>query len=192
VSDANACTAVSSITITGTPAAQITASPAFSSINEGDSVLLTAGGGIAYDWTPSIGLSCSTCADPIAAPAQTTTYSVTGFDANGCSNVATLTVEVKVDIRCNELFVPSIFSPNNAGPQPNDEVCVFSNCIAGMDFAIYDRWGQLVFQTKDPQQCWDGTKDGKELGTGVYTYRLFVKKVNGIEEKKSGSLTLTR
>ncbi|MFM9027591.1 MAG: gliding motility-associated C-terminal domain-containing protein, partial [Bacteroidota bacterium] len=67
-----------------------------------------------------------------------------------------------------------------------------SNCIESVDFAIYDRWGQLIFQTNDPQGCWDGRKDGKEVMTGVYAYRLFVRQLDGKEIKKSGSITLVR
>ncbi|MFM7053161.1 MAG: gliding motility-associated C-terminal domain-containing protein, partial [Bacteroidota bacterium] len=69
---------------------------------------------------------------------------------------------------------------------------VFSNCISLMDFAIYNKWGQLVFQTKDPGACWDGTFNGKDPEVGVYAYRLYVKQLDGLEIKKSGNITLTR
>jgi len=61
-----------------------------------------------------------------------------------------------------------------------------------MNFAIYNRWGQLIFQTSDPLQCWDGTKDGKEMISGVYVYRLSVKQLNGISITKNGNITLIR
>jgi gliding motility-associated-like protein len=157
---------------------------------EGDSVQLNASGALTYQWTPSTGLSCSSCPNPMATPLQTTVYTVTGTDVNGCRSEET--VSITVDIKCNELFVPTIFSPNSSGPAANEQLCVLSNCIAEMDFAIYDRWGKIIFETSNPNQCWDGTKDGKDVGNGVYIYRLFVKQLNGTELKKSGNITLTR
>jgi gliding motility-associated-like protein len=61
-----------------------------------------------------------------------------------------------------------------------------------MNLAIYDRWGQLLFSTEDPLQCWDGMKDGKEVPAGVYVYRLFVRQIDGKEISKSGNITLIR
>jgi gliding motility-associated-like protein len=126
----------------------------------------------------------------MATPLQTTTYTVSGTAQNGCK--ANATVTITIDIRCNELFVPTIFSPNNNGPALNEQLCIFSNCIAEMDFAIYNRWGQLIFQTNDPQKCWNGTHDGKDAVSSVYAYRLYVKQLNGIIINKSGNITLTR
>jgi gliding motility-associated-like protein len=184
------CTSTTQVTVTLISPPVVNVNLSSFSLLQGDSVQLNASGALTYQWTPSIGLSCSACPNPVATPLQTTVYTVTGTAANGCR--AEATASIIVDIRCNELFVPTIFSPNSSGPAANEQLCVFSNCIAEMEFAIYDRWGQLVFETKNPKECWDGTKDGKEVGTGAYTYRLLVKQVNGIEIKKSGSITLTR
>lgn len=60
-----------------------------------DSVQLQATGGATYTWTPATGLSCVSCANPKASPAVNTTYTVTGTDANGCKNTATVIVDVK-------------------------------------------------------------------------------------------------
>jgi gliding motility-associated-like protein len=190
VTDLRGCTSTTliSVQLISPPVVNVNLSSV--TLFQGDSVQLIASGAVTYQWTPATGLSCSACPNPVASPLQNTVYTAIGIDANGCR--AEETVSIIIDIRCNELFVPTIFSPNSSGPAANEQVCVFSNCIAEMDFAIYDRWGQLVFETKNPKECWDGTKDGKEVGTGAYTYRLLVKQVNGIEIKKSASITLTR
>ncbi|MFM9027326.1 MAG: gliding motility-associated C-terminal domain-containing protein, partial [Bacteroidota bacterium] len=169
VTDANGCTASNTFSVSGTPELQLSVTASGTTVNVGDSVQLTANGATSYSWTPSAGLSCTDCPSPVAAPSQTTTYQVTGSDTNGCTATASLTIIL--DVRCNELFVPNIFSPDGEGPQENERLCVLSNCIESVDFAIYDRWGQLIFQTNDPQGCWDGRKDGKEVMTGVYAYR---------------------
>jgi gliding motility-associated-like protein len=53
-----------------------------------------AGGAQTYNWSPATALSCSNCANPVASPTTTTTYTVTGTDANGCSNTDNVTVNL--------------------------------------------------------------------------------------------------
>jgi gliding motility-associated-like protein len=60
----------------------------------GNAVKLSASGAVGYSWTPSTGLDRTNVASPVASPAATTSYQVTGTDANGCSGVATLRVKV--------------------------------------------------------------------------------------------------
>lgn len=62
--------------------------------NPGTGVTLTASGGATYTWAPATGLSATTGASVVATPSATTTYTVTGTDANGCVNTATVTVNV--------------------------------------------------------------------------------------------------
>jgi gliding motility-associated-like protein len=190
ITDQNGCSFDSVFSIPLLAPSPISLNIASISIVEGDSVQLNVSGANVYQWTPATGLSCSNCPNPIAAPLQTITYTVTGTDNNGCRTNAT--VFISVDIRCIELFIPTIFSPNNSGPGVNERICIYSNCIAELDFAIYDRWGKTIFQTNDPQQCWDGTKDGKQVMTGTYTYRLAARLLNGTNVNKSGNITLTR
>lgn len=190
VTDQKGCTAVNQISIADIPPPVINVSASSLVVLEGDTVQLTATGALTYIWTPSTGLSCTACPSPLAAPPQTTTYQVTGTDDNGCAGSRSITIGV--DIRCAELFVPSIFSPNGTGPARNEQICVLNDCITEMEFAVYSRWGALIFETNDPLQCWDGTKDGQAVPTGVYTYRLFAKLINGTTAKKTGEITLVR
>ena len=60
----------------------------------GFSTPLAASGGVSYQWSPATGLSCTSCANPIASPLITTTYTVIAIDANGCQDTATITVTV--------------------------------------------------------------------------------------------------
>jgi gliding motility-associated-like protein len=89
-----------------------------------------------------------------------------------------------------EIFVPSIFSPNDDGK--NDQQCVFGNCIASMEFSIFNRWGEVVFSTTDQNQCWDGIYKGKKVNTGVFVYKLKASLINGSEVNKSGNITVTQ
>jgi gliding motility-associated-like protein len=94
------------------------------------------------------------------------------------------------DIICGELFFPTIFSPNGDGL--NDEQCVFGNCIQAIYWAVYNRWGEKLFETEDKNACWDGTFKGSSLNTGVYVYNLKAVLINGEIIKKSGNLSLVK
>jgi len=86
------CEASDVVIITVNPQPNITVnSPA---LCEGNSVTLTANGGTTYTWSPATGLSSPTGASVTATPAGSITYSVTGTDANGCTNSAASTVTV--------------------------------------------------------------------------------------------------
>ncbi len=139
-------------------------------------------------WTPSAGLSCSDCADPIASPKTSTTYIVTVTDENGCTAVDT--VKIIVVLPCAAIFVPNTFSPNNDGL--NDLECVLGDCIASMEFTIYNRWGEPIFSTKTQEECWDGTFRGKLVQTGVYAYKLKATLDNGERIEESGNITVVR
>jgi uncharacterized repeat protein (TIGR03803 family) len=86
--DANSCTNTASQTITVNPLPTVTASATLSSLCAGASTTLTGGGALSYAWTGGI-------TDGISfAPASTTTYTVTGTDANSCTNTASQTITV--------------------------------------------------------------------------------------------------
>ncbi len=158
-------------------------------INIGGSVTLNAtGSGTTYTWSPSGSLSCSVCPNPTANPTQTTEYIVTTTNANGCKTYDTVIVFVTLD--CGEVYVPNFFSPNGDGK--NDFECVYGYCIQTLDFAIYDRWGEKVFETTDPKLCWDGSYHGKMMNTAVFVYYLKATLLNGQVVTQKGNITLDR
>jgi gliding motility-associated-like protein len=115
---------------------------------------------------------------------------VTGTDANGCSGIAQVTIIVEIE--CEELFVPTVFSPNGEGPEVNNELCVFGNCISEVRYEVYNRWGEAVFSTSDPAKCWDGNFKGEPVQTGVYVYSLYAKLFDGKIIEQKGNLTVLR
>ncbi|MFA5781675.1 MAG: gliding motility-associated C-terminal domain-containing protein [Bacteroidales bacterium] len=160
-------------------------------INIGDNTQLQATGtglGLVYNWSPTTDLSCTDCDNPVANPTQTTMYYVTVTDNNGCS--ATDSVKVTIDIKCGEVFIPDIFSPNGDGK--NDVLKVFNNCIKEMNWIIYNRWGEKVYESNNVQEGWDGSYKGKPAMSGVYVYYLNAKLINGEEVKTKGNVTLIR
>ncbi len=89
--DANGCVNSDTVTISINPLPTITASPDVW-VCVGDSAQIFANGGTSYTWSPTAGLSNPNISNPMAAPANTTLYVVTGTDANGCSNTDSVVV----------------------------------------------------------------------------------------------------
>jgi gliding motility-associated-like protein len=92
---------------------------------------------------------------------------------------------------CGEIFVPTAFSPNGGDATENEQLKVYGNCILNLEFAIFDRWGEKVFETTNPAIGWYGTYKGKKLDTAVFVYFLKAT-VDGIEVKKHGNITLVK
>lgn len=162
--------------------------PSFT-LDYGSSVTLGASGGGSYTWTPDTDLSCNDCASPVASPSQNTTYCVI-VSQNGCLDTACTTVYVEYD--CGDVVVPSAFTPNSG--DINSSAWVLGNCITEMHFQIFDRWGELVFESFDPQIGWDGThiRNGKPMSTAVFVYQVNGTLINGDTFELKGNITLIR
>ena len=128
-------------------------------------VALNVTGATSYSWTPFSTLSCSNCANPIANPSSTTTYIVSGT-TNGCSNQDTVIVYVEGE---SVLIIPNVFTPNGDGV--NDGFNLKGGCIYSIDKQIFNRWGQLLFQSSQINEVWNGrTTAGDEVPEGTYFY----------------------
>ncbi len=189
ITDATGCIETISITLTNfdLPAADAGVDV---TIEEGSSIQLNANGGQSYSWLPAGGLSCTDCQSPVAAPSVTTTYCVSVTDNNGCADTAC--VKVIVDVVCGEVYVPNAFTPDGATDPENEKQCVYGKCIQSMEFAVYTRWGQKVFETTDQKKCWDGTFKGEKLNTGVYVYYLKATLTDGTTISRKGDVSLIR
>lgn len=92
--DANGCKNTDQVEVVVNPLPTIIATNTSAVVCAGDNATLLATGGISYTWSPGVGLSDSTIANPIASPDQSVIYTVTGTDANGCVNTDTVLVSV--------------------------------------------------------------------------------------------------
>lgn len=97
-----------------------------------------------------------------------------------CKNVEALIVPL--------LDVPTAFTPNGDGV--NDILYVRGAAIQSMEFTIYNRWGQVVFQTSSPEIGWDGTFNGKPQPMESYAYVLNATFINGETDSKRGNITI--
>lgn len=195
VTDQAGCTATENYIVPQTGSLNVDATPEISTINQGESVQFNTTGGTTYSWSPSSTLDCSDCPDPIATPSTNTMYIVTGTDASGCTGIDTVYVNVIPEpIECGDIFVPTVLSPNGTGAAANKTICVYGGCVAEITFAIYNRWGEKVFETTnvDLTECWDGTYKGKEMNAGTFAYKLIVTLTNNDVIEESGNITLVR
>ena len=178
-------TSTSTVVVNATPI--IDAGPDLT-IELGQSTTLTATGtnGV-YTWSPFTWLDCAICVSPISTPEETITYTVIVVDSNGCSATDQVTVIVEFD---NVIFVPNIFSPN--GDDFNDILYVRGQGVAELNFFIYDRWGEKVFETTTLDKGWDGTFRGKKMNNAVFVYYLQVTFIDGSEVTQKGDITLVR
>ncbi len=190
VTDGSGCSVLENYVISTSGTLTIVATPASTTINAGESVQLNASGATYYTWSPATGLSATDISDPIATPTSSITYTVTGSDANGC--VGTALVNIYIPIDCGELFLPSVFSPNGSGPSANNVLCVLGGCIAELNYAVYNRWGEKVFETTDNTNCWDGLYKDKPVNSGVYAYKIYAVLFDGTTIEESGNLTIVR
>jgi gliding motility-associated-like protein len=152
---------------------------------------ITVGGPYSYNWTPPASVSNPQIANPNSSPDEPITYYVTITDSSGCENLDSVSVFVK-EVFCEEpeIFIPNAFTPN--GDQNNDKVYVRGNTIRELTFKVFDRWGELVFETTSPKQGWDGTYKGKAATPAVYVYWLEAVCYNEEKFFKKGNITLIR
>ena len=88
------------------------------------------------------------------------------------------------------IFIPTGFSPNGDGL--NDKLAIMGQGITSVSFAVYDRWGQRVFFTTDPEINWDGTFNGQLLNSGVFAYKMEAVLRDGAIINQTGNITLMR
>ncbi|MCB0594393.1 MAG: gliding motility-associated C-terminal domain-containing protein [Lewinellaceae bacterium] len=150
----------------------------------------TLDGGYAYRWRPSQGLNNITIYNPTAQIDSTTTFTVEITDEEGCRNAVELRVVVVTECREPFIFVPNAFTPN--GDNLNDLLFVEGKTIDELYFAVYNRWGEKVFETDDQSVGWDGTYKGRELSPDVFGYYLEARCFNEEAYFKKGNVTLIR
>jgi gliding motility-associated-like protein len=150
-----------------------------------NAVVATAADGprLRYRWQPADGLSNPAHPSPLASPLETTTYTVTVTDPDGCEASDEVTIKVR-----RELKVPNGFSPNGDGVNDNWEI---GNMDTQPDaqIEVFDRWGLKVFGSVGYPQPWDGSYRGQLLPQDVYFYIITYQ--NGRARLK-GQLNLIR
>ena len=123
-----------------------------------------------FYWDPPGNLSNIHILDPLASPASDKKYTLYATSSFGCKNEDGVIIKVVAGI-----FVPTAFTPNNDGK--NDKWRIpFLDPMLGATVRVYNRYGQLVYQTEGKTVEWDGTFEGKLQMTGTFVYYISFKK----------------
>ncbi len=148
--------------------------------------------GIVYKWTPFLGLNNPDIANPIALLPNTIDsikYKVRATIPQGCFGEDELLV--KLFKTGPEIFVPSAFTPNNDGK--NDIIKPIPVGIKFIEyFRIYNRWGQLVFETNETGKGWNGFIDGKAQPPGTFVFNVQGVDFTGQTIFRKGTVVLLR
>lgn len=131
----------------------------------------------------------STEENPYHLYAETGTYYVcqTVTNADGCiDKLCDSVIIYSISI----LEVPNAFSPNNDGV--NDVFIPLNYGLLNYEFRIYNRWGELIFETSDTTKGWDGYYNGVEQELDVYVYVVSGNGEDGVHYSKQGNFTLVR
>lgn len=151
---------------------------------------LSATGATSYLWSPAVSLDNPGVANPVATPATNTQYIVKGTDpVTGCSNYDSVIVNF-ISANASGYYMPNAFTPNGDGL--NDCYGIrYWGVIQHLEFSIYNRWGERIFFTTNPSDCWDGIYKGKMQDIGVYVYMIKAKTLCG-ETFRKGFFVLAR
>jgi gliding motility-associated-like protein len=152
--------------------------------------------GIAYSWNPPAGLNFNSIINPVFNYDREVEYTVTITTDNGCPIVDTLLVKINApptqgELFYADLFVPKAWTPNNDGH--NDRLYPLTVNIRELKyFRIFNRWGQMVFETNAIGIGWDGMFKGQKQVIDVYTWTAEAIGDNGQIIKRSGNSALIR
>ena len=146
---------------------------------------LTDTGAYTYLWSPATGLNVTDILNPVTTTTNDILYTVkvTGGTGN-CEATDTVSVRVLKDI-----YIPSAFSPNGDGKHEVWNIPAINGNTAAL-VTIFNRWGQIIFQSKGYAQPWDGSYKGMQQPSGAYYYVIQpdVKK----EKKMVGYVVIVR
>ena len=246
VTTAAGCMNKDSVMVTIDPSPLAAAGPATSDICQGDSVQLTASGGIRYQWLPATGLSSAGIDNPIASPIDTVNYMVVVYNAFSCKDTAMVTLYVTQkpyanagpdksiiegdaaqlegvatgqaihynwtpasnmnnalllnpqvtpplstdyaltvvsELGCGtatdtmhvfvykDIFVPNAFTPNRDGKNDSWNIPALS-AVPKFEVRVFNRYGQIVFHTRNNNTGWNGKFNGTDQPIGTYVYLI--------------------
>lgn len=147
-----------------------------------------------YNWNPATGLDLPTINDPVFYYDRKMEYTITMTSREGCKTTDTLLVLVQNEGQVGlkpDLFVPKAWTPNGDGS--NDALFPFLIKIKQLTyFRIFNRWGQLMFETHEFGKGWDGKLNGTPQVSDVYTWTVEAVGIDGSIIKRSGNSILLR
>lgn len=184
------CPDTAAVKVTLRPKPVVTIQPGDTTLMSGETLQLLASGATVYTWTPSGSLSCANCPDPVFTASETAMLTVVGENEFGCRDTAFINIEVTVQDLAFEL--PNVFTPDGDGVNETFRPLSASPVFQEFRMRIFSRWGELVFETTNPQTGWDGRFGGKAMPSDAYAFFMEYTLLDGMKGNKKGEITLLR
>lgn len=160
----------------------------------GQSVTLnaTSDSEVNYEWQQMDHISCVNCPNPTVNPLESTLYSVVATNEAGCYTMGEVLVEVINFCGNAKIEIPNVFTPNNDGLNDVFRIRYDRDKVDLDILRIYNRYGELIFETQNVDQGWDGNFSGDLVNSGVYVYYLVADCYDGTSKIIKGNVTLLR
>ena len=187
ITDEYGCGSIATVNIDHFPLPFVSASADYFGF-VGDEVQLTANSnnpGVDYLWSPAQFLSCIDCKNTVASPNESITYTVSFTDENGCIAVDKVNI-----IYEGIIYVPNSFTPDGDGV--NDFFSVAGGNIREFHMLIFDRWGELIFESFNMDGSWDGTYGNKICQDGTYVWKIVYEDIANNKKELVGHVNLLR
>jgi hypothetical protein len=140
-----------------------------------------------FAWSPETGLNSTSVSDPVALIDRDIAYVMKTFNSTGCFDMDTINVQIFQTLP--DIFVPNAFIPGSR----NNELRPKAVGISTLDyFRVFNRWGQVVFQTTQFNKGWDGRLNGIAQANGTYVWMVSGTDYTGKKVIKKGTATLIR
>jgi gliding motility-associated-like protein len=155
-------------------------------ICKGKTFLLNAGGEfVSYRW----GNGANSASINVE---KTGTYTVEALSRGGCYLQDTINVTFAACYTGRGVFFPNAFTPDGDGK--NDTYAPFVDIpLSSYEFVVYNRWGQVIFKSSDPERAWDGTFNGAAMASGSYIWRCtYVSQADHSRHIDKGTVILIR
>lgn len=175
------------VTLTNTTFTSLTFS--WTAIPGATGYVVSTDGGATFQ-SPSSGATGTTHTISGLTGNTTVTIQVKALGPQVCENSAWSLPVSGTTLSSKEIFVPNVFTPNGDGR--NDVLLVYGNYVASIQFKVFNQWGELVFQSNNISNGWNGMYKGQQQPVGVYAYTLKVVLQDGTIVNKKGSVNLIR
>lgn len=153
---------------------------------------LSISGASTYSWTSTDAtMNGATTPNLTVTPSVTSTYYVHATSADGCEAKDSIKVIVDRSIGNGSFEMPNAFTPNDDGRNDCFGAKAWGN-VSNFKFSIYNRKGQLLFTTTNPNDCWDGRYNGKPQPPEVYVYWIEAKTICEERTFRKGTVVLIR
>jgi PKD repeat protein len=140
-----------------------------------------------FAWSPETGLNSTSISDPVAIINRNISYVLKAFNSTGCFDMDTVNVQVFQTMP--DIFVPNAFVPGGVNAQLRPKPVGISTLDY---FRVFNRWGQMVFQTTEANKGWDGRVGGIDQPNGTYVWMVSGTDYTGKKVVKKGTATLIR